>query len=70
MLPSPVSVESDSSSSENSDSEMTSIWADNKTPSIKEKHSQNHAELRQPHQWYVLLAMERYSGCRLFPRCY
>jgi hypothetical protein len=40
-LRSPVSVESDSSSSENSDSEIASIWANNKTPRIKETHIQS-----------------------------
>jgi hypothetical protein len=34
-------VESDGSSSENSYPEMTSIWADNKIPPIKENHKQS-----------------------------
>jgi hypothetical protein len=48
MLRSPVSVQYDSFSSENSDSEIASILADNKAPPIKEKHKQNHAELSLP----------------------
>jgi hypothetical protein len=40
-LRSPVSMESDSSSSENSNSEMTSTWADNKTPPYTGKHKQS-----------------------------
>jgi hypothetical protein len=34
-------VESDSSSSENEYSEMAFIWADNKTPPLKENHKQS-----------------------------
>jgi hypothetical protein len=45
---SPVSVESDSTSSENSDSEMASMWADNKIPSIKEEYKQNPSYISQP----------------------
>jgi hypothetical protein len=41
MLRSPVSVESDSPSYEYSDSEMASIWADNKSPPIKENPEQS-----------------------------
>jgi hypothetical protein len=36
-----VSVEADSSETDNSDSEMASIWANNKTPTINETHEQS-----------------------------
>jgi hypothetical protein len=46
---SPVSLESDISSSENSDSEVAPIWTDKNTLEIKKK-KQNHAEPSQPRQ--------------------
>jgi hypothetical protein len=42
------SVSPDSSSSENSDLKIASIYADNETAQIEEKRSHNHAEVRQP----------------------
>jgi hypothetical protein len=55
-LRSPQSVDPDSSSPENSDAELGSIWADSKTPSTDKDKNQFHTHPSQPPQWHALLA--------------